>query len=175
MLHTHWIFEQYHYGTPKLNLKFDNVWPKHSKRLPPVPGAENTVEKPGSELGQRKLLLNKIRPAIDAHYGLPGDVLEKYVDLYSSEVPYFWGATPPSQSPRHELAKIENNAFEKCVHLDMSTTAKMIGASEAKFKSESDREHFSFNALQAFATLRGSRRAALQQTLSYLDNSENLA
>ncbi|KAF4343383.1 hypothetical protein FBEOM_2681 [Fusarium beomiforme] len=175
MLRTHWIFEQYHYGAPKLNLKFDNVGPKHSKRLPPVPGAENIVEKPVSELGQRKLLLNKIQPAIDAQYKLRGDVLEKYVELYSSEVPYFWGAAPRSQSPRHELAKIENNTFEKCVHSDMSTTGKMIGVSEAKFKLEYDREHFSSSALQSFATLRGSRRAALQQTLNHLDNSENLA
>jgi hypothetical protein len=175
MLRTHWIFEQYHYGKPKLNLKFDNVWPNNSKRLPPIPGVETTVEKPQGEMGERKLLLNKIRPAIDVHYKLPGDVLEKYVDIYASEAPYFWGSAPRSQSPRHELVKIENNAFEKCVFSGMSTTDKLIRASEAKFRSESNRENFSPSALQAFATLRGSQRAALQQTLGHLDNSENLA
>ncbi|KAH7493006.1 hypothetical protein FOMA001_g440 [Fusarium oxysporum f. sp. matthiolae] len=174
MLRTHWIFEQYHYGKPRLNLKFDNVWPNYSKRLPPIPGVETTVERPRSEMGERRLLLNKIRPAIDVHYKLPGDVLEKYIDLYAFEAPYFWGSAPRSQSSLHELVKIENNAFEKCVFSGMPTTDKLIRASEAKFKSESDRKSFSLSALQAFATLRGSQRAALQQTLNHLDNSENL-
>ncbi|KAF4953829.1 hypothetical protein FGADI_5621 [Fusarium gaditjirri] len=172
MLRTHWIFEQYHYGIPKLNLKFDTVWPKYSERLPPISGVETTIEKPQIEMGERRLLLNKIRPAIDFHYKLPDDVLEKYIDLYASEASNFWGSARPSH---HELVKIENTAFEKCVFSDMSTTDKLIRASEAKFKSESDRKSFSLSALQAFATLRGSQRAALQQTLNHLDNSENLA
>ncbi|KAF5695773.1 hypothetical protein FDENT_79 [Fusarium denticulatum] len=175
MLHTHWLFEQYHYGRPKLNLKFDNVWPKYSKRLPPIPGVETTVEKPQSELGERRLLLNEIRPAIDYHYELPGDDLERYIDLYASEASNFWESAPHSRFSRHELAQIENNAFEKCVFSGMSTTDSLIRASEAKFKSESQRSNFSQSALQAFATLRGSQRAALQQTLNQLDNSENLA
>ncbi|RBA11427.1 hypothetical protein FPRO05_04599 [Fusarium proliferatum] len=175
MLHTHWLFEQYHYGKPKLNLKFDNIWPKHSKRLPPIPGVETTVEKPQSEMGERRLLLNEIRPAIDIHYELPGDVLEKYIDLYASKASNYWESAPHSLFSRHELVKIENNAFEKCVFSGMSTTDRLIRASEAKFKSESHRKKFSPGALQAFATLRGSQRAALQQTLNTLDNSENLA
>ncbi|SCV51149.1 uncharacterized protein FFB14_11853 [Fusarium fujikuroi] len=175
MLHTHWLFEQYHYGKPKLNLKFDNVWPKHSKRLPPILGVETTVEKPQSEMGERRLLLNEIRPAIDIHYELPGDVLEKYIDLYASKASNYWESAPHSLFSRHELVKIENNAFEKCIFSGMSTTDRLIRASEAKFKSESHRKNFSPGALQAFATLRGSQRAALQQTLNTLDNSENLA
>ncbi|VZH91002.1 unnamed protein product [Fusarium fujikuroi] len=175
MLHTHWLFEQYHYGKPKLNLKFDNVWPKHSKRLPPILGVETTVEKPQSEMGERRLLLNEIRPAIDIHYELPGDVLEKYIDLYASKASNYWESAPHSLFSRHELVKIENNAFEKCIFSGMSTTDRLIRASEAKFKSESHRKNFSPGALQAFATLRGSQRAAFQQTLNTLDNSENLA
>ncbi|KAF5565015.1 hypothetical protein FPHYL_4456 [Fusarium phyllophilum] len=175
MLHTHWLFEQYHYGKPKLNLKFDNVWPKYSKRLPPIPRVETTVEKPQSEMGERRLLLNPIRPAVDIHYELPGDDLEKYIDLYASEASNFWKHAPHSLFSRHGLVQIENNAFEKCVFSGMSTTDRLIRASEAKFKSESHQSNFSPSALQAFATLRGSQRAALQQTLNLLDNSENLA
>ncbi|KAF5628435.1 hypothetical protein F52700_8169 [Fusarium sp. NRRL 52700] len=175
MLHTHWLFEQYHYGKPKLNLKLDNVWPKYSKRLPPIPGVETIVEKPQSEMGERRLLLNEIRPAIDVHYNLPGNDLERYIDLYASEASNFWKSAPHSQYSRHELVNIENNAFEKCIFSGPSATDRLIRASVAKFKSESHQNNFSSSALRAFATLRGSQRAALQQTLNQLDNSENLA
>ncbi|KAF5538221.1 hypothetical protein FMEXI_9517 [Fusarium mexicanum] len=175
MLHTHWLFEQYHYGKPELNLKFDNVWPKYSKRLPPIPGVEVIVEKPQSEMVERRLLLNEIRPAIDLHYKLSRDDLEHYINLYASEASNFWESAPHSRSSRHELVKIENKAFEKCVSSGMSTTGRLIRRSEAKFKSESHQNNFSRGALQAFATLRGSQRAALQQTLNQVDNSENLA
>ncbi|KAF4448878.1 hypothetical protein F53441_7766 [Fusarium austroafricanum] len=178
MLHTHWIFEQYHYGVPELNLKFDNVWPKHSKRLPPIPGVEYAVEKPDvseGDLGERRLLLNKIRPAIDVHYKLPENILKKYASKYASETPDFWGFSYGSGSLRKNLVSIENNAFEKCVFSDMSTTDKNIRMAAAKLKSESGRERPNSHSFKAFATLRGSQRAALQQTLTRLDNSENLA
>ncbi|KAJ4261520.1 hypothetical protein NW762_006947 [Fusarium torreyae] len=178
MLQTHWLFEQYHYGQPKLNLKFDTEWPIETKRLPPLLGVEYIAGKrdePKDDKGERRLLLNKIRPAIDVHYKLPSDLLKKYVDVYASEAPFFWGFAPDSVSPRRELVKLENNAFEKCVFSDMSTTATNIEANESKFKLECDKEHFSSDALRTFAKLRGTRRAAIQQTLNHLDNAENMA
>ncbi|KAF4973746.1 hypothetical protein FSARC_54 [Fusarium sarcochroum] len=178
MLHTHWLFEQYHYGQPKLNLNFDTEWPKESKRLPPLPGVDYIVGKrdePKDDKGERRLLLNKIRPAIDVHYKLHSTTLKKYVNVYASEVPFFWGFGPDSVSPRRELVKIENDAFEKCVFSDMSTTATNIEENESKFKLDCDKEHFSSDALRTFAKLRGTRRAALQQTLNHLDNAENMA
>lgn len=179
MLYTHQLFEQYHYGSPQLNLNFDDVLPKHSNRLLPITGAEVSVENLNedevSELGERKLLLTKIRPAIDVHYKLPSKVLSKYIHLYTSDASRFWGFTSASESPRRGLMDLENAAYEECIYSNMSNTCRRLEAAEAKFKTESDEERFSSGALQAFAALRGTRRAAVQQTLSYLDNAENLA
>ncbi|KAH7179656.1 uncharacterized protein B0J16DRAFT_323135 [Fusarium flagelliforme] len=179
MLHAHSVFQKYHYGNPKLNLKFDTAWPKGSKRLPPLPGTEHSIEKSDKvkedNLGERKLLLNKIRPAIDVHYKVPSKVLSKYIECYTSEARDFWGFTPASAHPRLGLMSIENDTYEECLSSNISTTCKNIEAAEAKFKAESDKKHFSPNALRAFATLRGTRRAAVQQSLSHLNNAENLA
>lgn len=175
MLHTHWIFEQYHYGTAKLNLSFNDVWPKQNKRRPSIPSAEFATDGSGDDdMSERTLLLNPIQPAIDVHYKLPENILKKYVSVYTSEVPYFWGFAPDPQSPPHELVKIENNAFEKSLFSGMAATDKNIKKAEADFKKEGDKEHFSTNAFNAFATLRGTQRAALQQTLRFMDNAENL-
>ncbi|CEI65290.1 hypothetical protein FVEN_g6282 [Fusarium venenatum] len=179
MLHTHWIFEQYHYGMPKLNLNFDNAWPKQSKRLPPIPGTNRPVEMSDGaddeDLGERKLLLNKIRPAIDVHYKVPSRALLKCIELYTADAPHTWEVPFESVSSDRGLMNLENEIYEECVFSNMSDTCKRLEAAEADFKSEHDKETFGFEALQAFATLRGTRRAALQQTLSPLNNDENLA
>ncbi|RGP72111.1 hypothetical protein FSPOR_2956 [Fusarium sporotrichioides] len=179
MLHTHWVFEQYHYGEPKLNLNFDNVWPKQSKRLPPSPGTDQSVknsdETDDGDLSERKLLLNKIRPAIDVLYKVPSKTLLKYIDLYTADAPHTWKVPSESVSSSRGLMNLENDIYEKCVVSNMSDTCKHLEAAESKLKSEYGKEPFSFDALQAFATLRGTRRAALQQTLSPLNNAENLA
>ncbi|KAH7257597.1 hypothetical protein BKA59DRAFT_414798, partial [Fusarium tricinctum] len=175
MLHTHWIFEQYHYGTAKLNLRFNDVWPKQNKRRPSIPSAEFATDGSGDDdMSERTLLLNPIQPAIDVHYKLPDNILKKYVSVYKSEVPFFWGFAPDPQSPPHELVKIENNAFEKSLFSGMASTDKNIKKAESDFKKEGDTEHFSTNAFNAFATLRGTQRAALQQTIRFMDNAENL-
>ncbi|KAI1059088.1 hypothetical protein LB507_003559 [Fusarium sp. FIESC RH6] len=178
MLHAHSVFQKYHYGNPKLNLNFDTAWPKGSKRLPPLPGTDHSIEKSDKvkeDLGERKLLLNKIRPAIDVHYKVPSKVLSQYIESYTSEAPNFWGFTPASAHPRLGLMGIENDTYEECLSSTILTTCKKIEAAEAKFKAESDKKQFSPNALKAFAKLRGTRRAALQQSLSHLNNAENLA
>ncbi|UZP34027.1 hypothetical protein NXS19_001843 [Fusarium pseudograminearum] len=179
MLHTHWVYEQYHYGAPKLNLNFNNVWPKQSKRLPPIPGTDCPVENlDGAEdgdLGERKLLLNKICPAIDVHYKVPSKALPKYIELYTADAPHTWRVPFESISPSQGLMNLENDMYEKCVFSNMSDTCKGLETAEAKFKSEYGKEPFGFETLEAFAALRGTRRAALQQTLSPLNNAENLA
>ncbi|KAM0349751.1 hypothetical protein ACHAPU_003582 [Fusarium lateritium] len=174
MLHTHWLFEQYHYGTAKLNLKFENLWPKENKLLPSIPNADYPIDGSGDcDMSERKLLLNPIKPAIDVHYKLPNDKIKKYANVYASEAPLFWGSVPGSQSSR-ELAKLENNAFEKSLFSGVSTTVESIKKAESKFKLECDKEHLSTNALNGFATLRGTRRAALQQTLHFMNNNVNM-
>ncbi|KAJ4134682.1 hypothetical protein NW768_004280 [Fusarium equiseti] len=179
MLHAHSIFQKYHYGNPQLNLNFDTACPKVSKRLLPLPGTEHSTEKSDKvkedDLGERKLLLNKIRPAIDVHYQVPSKVLSKYIEYYTSEAPDFWGFTPASAHPRLGLMNVENDTYEECLFSNILTTCENIEAAEAKFKAESDKKHLSPNALRAFATLRGTRRAAVQQSLSHLNNVENLA
>ncbi|KAM0220818.1 hypothetical protein ACHAQI_000285 [Fusarium lateritium] len=175
MLHTHWIFEQYHYGTAKLNLKFNDVWPKQNKRRASIPSAEYPIDGSGDDdMSERTLLLNPIQPAIDVHYKLPENILKKYVSVYASEVPYFWSFAPDPHSPPRELVKVENNAFEKSLFSGMEATDKNIKKAESDFKREGDKEHFSTNAFNAFATLRGTQRAALQHTLRFMDNAENL-
>ncbi|KAF4994590.1 hypothetical protein FGRMN_5705 [Fusarium graminum] len=174
MLHTHWLFEQYHYGTAKLNLKFENLWPKENKTRPPTPNAEYPIDGSGDcDMSERKLLLNPIKPATDVHYKLPQDMLKKYANVYASEAPFFWGLAPSSQSSR-ELAKLENNAFEKSLFSGVSTTVESIKKAKSRFESECDKEHLSTNSLNAFATLRGTRRAGLQQTLHFMSNNVNM-
>ncbi|QPC75985.1 hypothetical protein HYE68_006737 [Fusarium pseudograminearum] len=179
MLHTHWVYEQYHYGAPKLNLNFNNVWPKQSKRLPPIPGTDYPIENldrvEDGDLGERKLLLNKICPAIDVHYKVPSKALPKYIELYTADAPHTWRVPFESIPPSRGLMNLENDMYEKCVFSNMSDTCKSLETAEAKFKSEYGKEPFGFETLEAFAALRGTRRAALQQTLSPLSNAENLA
>ncbi|KAF5026576.1 hypothetical protein F66182_1365 [Fusarium sp. NRRL 66182] len=177
MLRTHWLFEQYHYGKPRLHVKFNNVWPKETKRLPHLQGAEVAIEKrQGSEnddMGERRLLLNQIRPAIDVHYKMPLGALQEHVRNYGSGASEFWPKTPVRFTPQSEMVNIENKTFEVCVSNGATKTLEAINHGEKLCERNDEAPHP--GPLFNFAQLRGARRAALQQVLSCLDNAENFA
>ncbi|KAF5003018.1 hypothetical protein FDECE_10419 [Fusarium decemcellulare] len=194
MLHTHWVFEKYHYGDPKLKLKFKNTWPKQMNRLPRPSGGQvnNGVQyKPvEDDMGERKLLFNKIRPAHDVHYEMSSDALKKHMEEYWVDARLFWASMTRIQ-PRKErldnpnpdvrkfnMVEYENQAFEDCIFKDMQTTCNKLEECNtqqglATGKQSDDRAKPSFESLRQFSKFRGTRRAALQQCLSQFDSVEN--
>ncbi|KAF4981215.1 hypothetical protein FZEAL_2945 [Fusarium zealandicum] len=191
MLHTHWVFEQYQYGEPKLNLKFRNEWPKQSKRLPRLPGGEITIEGrdgPGEDdMGERKLLFNKIRSVHDVHYEMPSEVLEQHLEEYGQDARRFWSRTGDVK-PRQDsdpsnrgfnMVQLENSAFEKCIFQDNKFTSNQLQElsthPDSAEKQPDGQVKPSIGSLGNFAKFRGTRRAALQQCLSQFGNQENLS
>ncbi|KAJ4310720.1 hypothetical protein N0V84_010831 [Fusarium piperis] len=185
MLHAHRLFEDYHYGRPKLNLDFSEKWTMKSWRLPHVPGRHVVVEDE-EDMGERKLLFNPIRPAHDVHYEMPPDVLKKYVDEYGQDAPYFWSsheAVEPrperlsDQDPnnrRFNMVECENEAYEKSILKNMQETCSRL-KSHPRPPTEQVEGTPDVNSLRQFAWFRGTRRAALQQCLSQFSNAENAA
>lgn len=195
MLHTHWIFEQYHYGRPELTLDFPNVWPDQSERLPQIPGTNVTMEAedPSDDpMGERKLILTKIKSAHDFQYQLPGDILRIYIDAYVSDAQKFW--SPQARNPpaagsegaeeRPELSlnmvKCDNEYYDRCIQGGMKTTSNLL-KKKCKFKFSRDDiiqsatgpSQLSVQSLESFAKFRGARRAALEQCLNIFNNAEN--
>lgn len=184
MLHAHRLFEDYHYGRPKLNLDFSDSWTMKSSRLPRVPGRHVVVEDDEEDMGERKLLFNPIRAAHDVHYEMPPDVLKKYVDEYGQDAPCFWSsdaAVEPrperlsDQDPnnrRFNMVECENKAYEESILKNMQETC-----SQLKYQPRPPRVGGTpgVDSLRQFAWFRGTRRAALQQCLSQFSNAENAA
>ncbi|KAI8683684.1 hypothetical protein NCS57_00033100 [Fusarium keratoplasticum] len=185
MLHAHRLFEDYHYGRPKLNLDFPDKWTIKSWRLPRVPGHHVVVEDE-EDMGERKLLFNPIRAAHDVHYEMPQDVLKKYVDEYGQDAEYFWssshGVEPRPErlsdedpnNRRFNMVECENNAYEKSILKNMQETCSQL-RSQPRPPAEQVKGTPDTNSLRQFAWFRGTRRAALQQCLSQFSNAENAA
>lgn len=195
MLHTHWVFEQYHYGRPELTLYFPNVWPDQSKRLPQLPGTNFTMEAEDlsdDSMGERKLLLTKLKSAHDFQYQLPRDILKIYIKAYESDAREFWNpqaGSPPaagaegaeeSPEPPLNMVKCDNEYYDRCIQGGMKTTSNLM-KEECKFKfsgddiirSPSGPSQLSVQSLESFAKFRGARRAALEQCLNIFNNAEN--
>ncbi|KAH6999824.1 hypothetical protein EDB80DRAFT_583354 [Ilyonectria destructans] len=195
MLHTHWVFEQYHYGRPELTLDFPNVWPDQSKRLPQLPGTNFTMEAEDlsdDPMGQRKLILTKIKSAHDFQYQLPRDILKIYINAYGSDAREFWNPqarSPPAAGsegaeelpePPLNMVKCDNEYYDRCIQGGMKTTSDLM-KEECKFKfsgddiirSPSGPSQLSVQSLESFAKFRGARRAALEQCLNIFNNAEN--
>lgn len=196
MLRTHWIFEQYHYGRPELTLDFPNVWPDQSKRLPQIPGPNFTMEAEDlsdAPMGERKLILTKIKSAHDFQYQLPRDILRIYIDAYVSDARKFWspqarnppaagseGAEERPEPPPLNMVKCDNEYYDRCIQGGMKTTSKLM-KKECKFKFSRDDiiqsptgpSQLSVQSLESFAKFRGARRAALEQCLNIFNNAEN--
>ncbi|UPK98026.1 hypothetical protein LCI18_008961 [Fusarium solani-melongenae] len=185
MLHAHRVFEDYHYGRPKLNLDFPDKWAIKSWRLPRVPGHHVVVEDE-EDMGERKLLFNPIRAAHDVHYEMPQEVLKKYVDEYGLDAEYFW-SSPHGVEPRPErlsdedpnnrrfnMIECENKAYEKSILKNMQETCSQL-RSHPRPPVEQVKGTPDTNSLRQFAWFRGTRRAALQQCLSQFSNAENAA
>ncbi|KAI8724651.1 hypothetical protein NCS52_00034700 [Fusarium sp. LHS14.1] len=185
MLHAHRVFEDYHYGRPKLNLDFPDKWEIKSWRLPRVPGRHVVVEEE-EDMGERKLLFNPIRPVHDVHYEMPPDVLKKYVEEYGQDAEYFWssshGVEPrperlSDQDPnnrRFNMVECENSAYERSILKNMQETCAQL-KSQRRPPAEQVEGTPDTNSLRQFAWFRGTRRAALQQCLSQFSNAENAA
>ncbi|RMJ06471.1 hypothetical protein CDV36_013929 [Fusarium kuroshium] len=184
MLHAHRVYENYHYGKPKLNLDFYDNWTMKSWRLPRVPGRHVVVEDE-EDMGERKLLFNPIRAAHDVHYEMPLDVLKKYVDEYGQDASYFWSSTGVQPRPerltdqdsnnrRFNMVECENNAYEKSILKNMQETCSQL-KSQPRPPAEQVEGTPDINSLRQFAWFRGTRRAALQQCLSQFNNAENAA
>ncbi|KAM0430512.1 hypothetical protein ACHAPT_005861 [Fusarium lateritium] len=185
MLHTHRLYEDYHYGKPKLKLDFPTTWSLHAQRLPRLPGRGIVLEDDVEDMGQRKLLYNPIRAAHDVHYEMPSDVLKKYVDEYAQDARYFWSsnAIEPRQerltdadpnNRRFNMVQCENTAYEKSILKNMQETCSQL-ESQPRPPAKLLQDKPDINSLRQFASFRGTRRAALQQCLSQFSNVENEA
>ena len=192
MLHTHWVFENYHYGDRKLNLDFPNVWPEHSKRLPPGPGPEinMSIKDPtdAETMGERKLLYTPIGSAHDVQYEMPREILEEH---YLKELRFhsqqYWsnrntGRTFPNDPTYSDanMVQCENWRYDTCMKGGMDATADAI-INDASFEfspdaivTQPDGTHeTSIDSLMSFAAFRGARRAALELCLRAFDSREN--
>ncbi|KAH7153207.1 hypothetical protein EDB81DRAFT_882147 [Dactylonectria macrodidyma] len=193
MLNTHWLFEQYHYGCPKLTLDFPNVWPAKSERLPLLPGAL-IVEDPkgpiGDDMGERQLLVTEIRSAHDVQYNMPREALKTFLHAYVVDASEFWtnraerphpvrgaDALLSEEERRFNMVKCDDQYYDRCIQGGMKTTARLL-ATECEFRPSpddiaqlpSDSSKVDVQSLQSFAKFRGARRAALQQCLNTFDN-----
>ncbi|KAM5342999.1 hypothetical protein ACJ41O_013965 [Fusarium nematophilum] len=199
MLHTHWVFETYHYGRPRLNFEdldsSGSIWPKKSNRLPRVPGGEVSIEArdgpDDDDMGERRLLYGPIASAHDVHYEMPPGALEKYVREYERDAREFWatlGQVQPRVDRRNEpdidvryfnMVESENEVFERCVSGDRRTTCAQLEryafqTDSSIIEVDAGRAKPDVDSLRQFSRFRGARRAALQQCLNHFDNHENL-
>lgn len=183
MLRAHWIFENYHYGSPQLIVDFPtDIWPTQSKRLPPLPGPEIILRPRRRGLtGPRRLLHADVASAHDQQYELPANVLRKdYLEPYWKDSEEFWAAGPFADATEPvNLAACENEAYEECMDGDMAQTAQFLGG-KGSFRppQRSTGSHDSAlkvkrETLEAFARFRGGKRAALQQCLGIFNHDEN--
>lgn len=196
MLHTHWVFESYHYGRPTLNLDFPNVLPTHSKRLPPGPGPAIRMEPRGpSDLGKRDLLHRELEKAHDGQYGMPSKILRKhYLKEYDFDAIEFFADSQtvqphskrskdpsvPEEDKTFNMVRAEDAAYNYCMDGGTDATAEyLFGPGNFQFssgdivKDTDGKEHAKLESLKSFANFRGARRAALQLCLNTFDNSEN--
>lgn len=201
MLHTHWVFENYHYGRPTLNLDFPNVLPAHSKRLPPGPGPAISMEPRDpsdiKHLGKRDLLHRKVEKAHDGQYGMPSKILrEHYLEEYDFDAVEFFANSQtvqphskrskdpsvPEEDKTFNMVRAEDSAYNHCMDGGTDATAEyLFGPGNFQFssgdivKDADGKEHAKLESLKSFAKFRGARRAALQLCLNTFDNSENRA
>ncbi|KAL7927182.1 hypothetical protein ACQKWADRAFT_327108 [Trichoderma austrokoningii] len=179
MLEAHELFENYHYGNPQLILDFPtDVWPKQSKRLPPLPGPEITLRPGRRDLtAPRRLLHVDVASAYDQQYELPAEVLKRdYLEPYWKDSEEFWAAGPSADATEPaNLAACENEAFEECMHGDMAQTAKFLEGKGSFRPPQSHDGALKVNrgTLEAFARFHGGRRAAVQQCLRIFNHDEN--
>jgi hypothetical protein len=179
MLHAHAIFENYHYGEQQLIVDFPtDIWPAHSKRLPPLPGPEIILRPERRDLtAPRRLLHVDVASAYDQQYELPAEVLERdFLVPYWKDSKKFWAAGPfPDATEPANLAACENEAYEECVDGSMAQTVKFL---ETKGIFSSPKTHDSAlkvkkSTLEAFARFRGGKRAAVQHCLNVFNHDEN--
>jgi hypothetical protein len=150
ILHTHWLFEQYHYGKHELKLHFDpHPLGTESERLKPVPGmpivkAERGNVVPSLPLTTSRFLLHRMPEALhDSEYMIPDpEVLysaflkplrddESAVVLLAEkhqQPPERWtGREIPGQFPNgFSMAEAEDEAYVRCMRGGKDATAHAL-------------------------------------------------
>lgn len=197
MLHTHWVFEQHHYGRPKLDLTFLRTIPRWSKRLSNLPGSEVIFEgKCSDTMGERKLLHQKIQPGHDCHYDMPREVLERYLLDFETDTHPFWDSmnepmpredrldddTLNEEDQCFNMAFTENAMYDACMGKGLTTTLHQLDETGPFiFDAEADLVEKpngmiqpTIDSLRGFSEFRGARRAALQQCLNQFNSYENI-
>ncbi|KAL0935007.1 uncharacterized protein CTRU02_209598 [Colletotrichum truncatum] len=144
MLHTHWVFEQHHYGERPLVVDFPEL-SNISARLPPVPGGRSiVVEKmPAEDVVRPRYLLHRVPESIqDVDYQIPGRLLrETFLTWFRQDGNLVWNADPTTggampgsgdrgkafgYSPDFNMALTEDEWFGKCMSGGPETTVQAI-------------------------------------------------
>ncbi|KPM40355.1 hypothetical protein AK830_g6206 [Neonectria ditissima] len=188
MLRTHWVIEQFHYGEPELHLRFPKALPTKSKRLPPLPGSQNSAEAEPErdEMGARYLLLHGVGKVHDFQYNVRPQVMKDLVKEYNQHLRVYYTRGKRRNNPSlgaedqsFNMVVCENKYYDKCIQGGMKTTSELLEG-ECKFQlSPSDiaqppskSRELGVQSLKSFAKFHGARRAALQQCLSMHDSTE---
>ncbi|WYZ44035.1 hypothetical protein EsH8_VII_000471 [Colletotrichum jinshuiense] len=143
MLHTHWVFEQHHYGEKKLVVDFPEL-KSTSTRLPPLPdGRSIVVERMPKEEVRPRYLLHRVPESVqDVDYQIPGPLLRKtFLTWFRQDGNLVWAADPGGETPgsgqrgrvfRYEpdfnMALTEDRWFVKGMDGGPETTARDLRA-----------------------------------------------
>ncbi|KAK1598394.1 uncharacterized protein LY79DRAFT_691382 [Colletotrichum navitas] len=130
MLHTHWVFEKYHYGERKLVVDF----PKYlgiSTRLPPLPDGRAIIaaKRPEDPVRPRYLLHRVPESVQDVDYQIPGPLLRTmFMTWFRQDGNLVWAADPNGPrpgsgqrgavfqyQPDFNMALTEDEWFAKCM------------------------------------------------------------
>ncbi|GKT64876.1 hypothetical protein ColTof4_07274 [Colletotrichum tofieldiae] len=147
MLHTHWIFEQYHYGEKKLVVDFPKC-SGVSTRLPPLlDGRDIIAEKRPKDPVRPRYLLHRVPESIqDVDYQIPGPLLRTmFMTWFRQDGNLVWAANPNGQmpgsgqrgkvfkyQPDFNMALTEDKWFTKCMEGGPEATSNELRG-EANF------------------------------------------
>ncbi|KAK1961058.1 hypothetical protein LY78DRAFT_618407 [Colletotrichum sublineola] len=147
MLHTHWIFEEYHYGERKLVVDFPQ-YSGVSTRLPPLPDGRDIIaaKRPEDPVRPRYLLHRVPESVQDVDYQIPGALLRTmFMTWFRQDGNLVWAAGPNGPrpgsgqrgkvfkyQPDFNMALTEDDWFAKCMDGGPETTSGALRG-EANF------------------------------------------
>ncbi|KAK1983342.1 hypothetical protein LZ30DRAFT_748705 [Colletotrichum cereale] len=138
MMHTHWVFQEYHYGENKLVVDFPR-YPGVSTRLPPLPDGRDIIaaKRPGDPVRPRYLLHRVPESVQDVDYQIPGALLRTmFMTWFRQDGNLVWAADPDGPmpgsgqrgrvfgyQPDFNMALTEDAWFAKCMGGGPETTS----------------------------------------------------
>ncbi|TDZ13435.1 hypothetical protein C8035_v004371 [Colletotrichum spinosum] len=151
MLHTHWVFEQYHYGTRPLVVSFARG-KTVSTRLPAIAGARSVALAAAPAASERvrraRYLLHRCPESVhDVDYQIPGPLLRKtFLTWFRDDGNVVWRTDPAIErapgsgsrgaifeyKPDFNMVTTEERWYEKCMAGGPAETAKHLRG-EANF------------------------------------------